>query len=49
MIQLSHKNDTNMELEFNQLNKRQEKILTILDRKKDVSVSELNFYISEKV
>jgi len=30
-----------MGLKFNQLNKRQEEILTILDKKKNISVSEL--------
>lgn len=38
-----------MELEVNQLNKRQEKILTILNKKKDVSVSELTFLLIKRI
>ena len=37
-----------MGLKFNQLNKRQEEILTILDKKKNISVSELIILLIKK-
>ncbi|MCK4473896.1 Fic family protein [Candidatus Parcubacteria bacterium] len=49
MIQLEHKNDTIiMELKFNQLNKRQEIILNLIDKQGKISVSELVFDLVQK-
>lgn len=56
MIQLGYKNDTIiyikfniMKLNFNQLNKRQETILSFIDQQIKVSISELVLYLKNKI